>query len=125
MKFTVHENSLSIGAKKVSFPSTIKQIELFNDIVIVITDYTESPCNENVWGVNDQGEVVWQVEKVDKIEYEGIEYIGITEPYSGIHKVDDKTARIFNLEGGYFEINPTTGAFIKNIIQFRKGKRPW
>lgn len=46
-------------------------------------------------------------------------------PYTGVYKVDERTARLFNWEIGYFEVDPLTGKFIENIIEFRKGKRSW
>lgn len=116
---------MTVGTRKVEFPFKISHTELFDDVIIVVTDYYESNFNENVWGVNGVGEKIWQIPRVDKVEYEGKEYLGISDPYTGIHKIDEQTARLFNWEGGYFEINPKSGEFTKNIIEFRKGKRPW
>ena len=125
MDFSTENNILTIGTITVEFPFKISHTEKFGEIVIVITDYNESNTNENVWGINEQGMKVWQISKIEKVEYEGKEYTGISDPYTGIHKVDEQTARLFNWEGGYFEINPITGGFTKNIIEFRKGKRLW
>ena len=107
------------------FPSNISTAELFGQVILIITDYSESDINENVWGVNEEGKVLWQIPTVDEVEYEGKKYVGITHPYTGVHKIDERTARLFNWEGGYYEIDPATGKFTKNIIEFRKGKRPW
>lgn len=125
MDFSTHNNILTVGTRKVEFPFKISHTELFDEIIIVVTDYSESNINENVWGVNGVGEKVWQIPRVDKIEFEGKEFLGISDPYTGIHKVNEQTARLFNWEGGYFEINPLSGKFTKNIIEFRRGKRPW
>jgi len=125
MDFSTHNNILTVGTRNVEFPFKISHTELFDDVIIVVTDYYESNFNENVWGVNGVGEKIWQIPRVDKVEYEGKEYLGISDPYTGIHKIDEQTARLFNWEGGYFEINPKSGEFTKNIIEFRKGKRPW
>lgn len=116
---------LRLGQLEVEFPFEISITERFGQIILVITDYYSSDINENVWGVNEKGEIIWQIPKVDEVEFEGKKYKGITDPYKGVSKIDEKTARLFNLEGGYFEINPSTGKFTKNIIEFRKEKRPW
>ncbi len=125
MDFTVEDNKLRIGQLEVEFPFEISHIERFEQIIWVITDYYKSDINENVWGVNEKGEIIWQIPKVDEVEFEGKKYTGITDPYTGVCKIDETTARLFNWEGGYLEINPSTGKFTKNIIEFRKGKRPW
>ena len=125
MKYSTDNNILKLGEHKIEFPFEISHVERFGEVLIVITDYHKSDFNENVWGVNQKGKILWQIQKVDQTEFEGKQYVGITEPYTGIHKVDEQTARLFNWEGGYFEIEPLTGQFTKNIIEFRKGKRPW
>jgi hypothetical protein len=125
MNFSSDNNILTIGRKRVEFPFKISHAEKFGEVIIVITDYYESNINENVWGVNKQGAKIWQIPKIKTIEYEGIEYSGISDPYTGIHKIDEQTARLFNWEGGYFEIDSLTGEFTKNIIEFRKGRRAW
>ena len=116
---------LTIGTKVVEFPRNILQVEKFGEVLIVVTDSYQSSINENVWGVNEQGLKIWQIPKVDNVNFEGKEYLSIDRPYNGIYKVAEGVARLFNWEGGYFEINPITGEFTKNIVEFRKGKRPW
>ncbi|MFY0481974.1 hypothetical protein ACI6PS_05155 [Flavobacterium sp. PLA-1-15] len=125
MNFSVNKNVLRLGAKKIEFPFKISHTEKFGEVILVITDYHESNINENVWGVNRNGEIIWQIPKVDQVEFEGKQYLGINDPYTEVYKVDEKTARLFNWEGGYFEIDPLTGKFTKNILEFRNKKRPW
>lgn len=125
MNFSIENNILRLGQHEVEFPFEISHTEIFGKVILVITDYYKSDINENVWGVNEHGKIIWQIPKVNEVEFEGKKYLGITDPYTGVHKVDEQTARLFNWEGGYFEIDPSTGKFTKNIIEFRKGKRPW
>ena len=126
MKYSTKNNILRLGDHNIEFPFKISHIERFREVLIVITDYHNSEFNENVWGFNLLEKIIlWQIPKVDKVEFEGKQYIGISKPYTGIQKVDEQTARLFNWEGGYYDIDPSTGKFIKNIIEFRKGKRPW
>src|SRR6056297_134825 len=101
MNFSIDNNILTIGENAIDFPSKILHAEQFGEVVLVITDYGASDVNENVWGINGQGEIIWQILKVSEMDYKGIEYTGITDPYTGLHKVDEQTARLFNWEGGY------------------------
>lgn len=125
MKYSTDKNILKLGQHKIEFPFEISHVERFGEVLIVLTDYHKSDFNENVWGVNQKGQFLWQIPKVDQAEFEVKQYGGITQPYTGIHKIDEQTARLFNWEGGYFDIDPLTGQFTKSIIEFRKGKRPW
>src|SRR5690554_5452341 len=88
MNFSVESNVLKLGKREIKFPFKISHIETFGEVILVITDYYKSNINENVWGVNRQGEIIWQVPKVDEVEFEGKRYTGITNPYTGVHKVD-------------------------------------
>ena len=125
MNISIDNNILTIGENSIEFASKISHAEKFGEVVLVITDYGASDLNENVWGVNGEGKIIWQIQKVEEVEFEGIKYLGVTHPYTAVYKVDERTARLVNWEGGYFEVNPVTGKFTKNIIEFRKGKRPW
>jgi len=91
MNYSTDKNILTIGTENTKFPFKISHTENFGEIIIVITDYYESNINENVWGVNKQGVKIWQIPKVDKVKYEGNEYLGISDPYTGIHKIDELT----------------------------------
>lgn len=125
MNFSVENNILRIGQREVVFPTRISHSEIIGEVILVITDYYKSDINENVWGVNGQGVIIWQIPKVNQVEFEGKIYSGINDPYTGIYKVDEQTARLGNWRGGDYEIDALTGRFTKNIIEFRKGKRPW
>ena len=80
MNSSTDKNILTIGTESIKFPFKISHTENFGEIIIVITDYYESNINENVWGVNKQGVKIWQIPKVDKVKYEGKEYLGISDP---------------------------------------------
>lgn len=71
MKISIDKNILTIGKKVIEFPWKISHTELFEEVILVITDYYESNINENVWGVNGQGEIIWQVSKIIEVEYNG------------------------------------------------------
>ena len=125
MNFSIENNVLRIGQREILFPYQISHTEIFGEVILVITDYYKSDINENVWGVNGQGEIIWQIPKVDQVEFEGKIYPGINDPYTGVHKIDEQTARLGNWRGGDYEIDTSTGKFTKNIMEFRKGRRPW
>ena len=125
MNFSVENNILRVGQREIEFPCKISHTEIFGEVIVVITDYYKSDINENVWGINGQGEIIWQIPKVDQVDFQGKIYPGINDPYTGLFKIDGHTARLGNWRGGDYEIDTSTGKFTKNIMEFRKGKRPW
>ena len=125
MNIQVDLNNITVNNKTLSFKAEIKCYEVFGDILIIITKSTDSELNENVWGVNSKAEVIWQIEKLDKVEYNNEIYSGISSPYIEVVKIDEITARLFNWDGCYYEVNPTTGSFLKNILEYRLDRRPW
>lgn len=125
MNISIRQNILTIGTEKVEFPYKISHVEKFDKTFIILTDHYESTINENVWGVDENGRKIWQIQKVDHTYFKGKQYLGIASPYTGIHKVNEGIARLFYWDGGYIEVNPATGKLTKNIIESRQGKRPW
>lgn len=92
---------------------------------VVLTEQLTSWTNENVWGLYANGQILWQVLQVSEVEFEEKTYVGIDQPCTGIQRVDGRTVRLFNRDGGAFDLDVRTGQFTKYIIAFRKGKRPW
>ena len=114
-----------INGQQLEFPNPIKEAIAIGAVLVVLTYRSPDKTNENVWGVNAQGRILWQVPQVNEVEFEVQAYAGIEQPYTGIHRVDDHTVRLFNWDGGAYDLDVRTGRFTKNIIAFRKGKRPW
>ena len=125
MKFNFQNRTLIIGTNKIEFENSIKEVIEFANILVVRTDYLNSNINENVYGINFDCKIEWQVPKMEKITFENKEYIGITEPYANLKKINDDKIRLVNCDSTYFDINPRNGELLTNPISSRSGKRPW
>ena len=86
MTYKFQNKELKIGKKLLEFDNEIKEVIDFDGFLVVRTDYYESTTNENVYGINTNGKIEWQIEKLTKLTHNGIEYNGISEPYTSIIK---------------------------------------
>ena len=125
MKYKFENKELKIGEKSLEFDDEIKEVIDFNGFLVVRTDYYESTTNENVYGINTDGKIEWQIEKLTKLTHNGIEFNGISEPYTSIIKLTDKTLKLMNWDSTYFEVYAHTGELKTNPMESRIGKRPW
>lgn len=101
-------NSLIINnggkKKRINFLSKIKQIELFDKVVVVRIDpKLDKFLNENIFGVSYDGEILWQIEK--------LKYAYKDSPFTGMGREGDFIA-LCNWDGTDLIVNPETGAII-------------
>ncbi|NEV95072.1 hypothetical protein G3567_13085 [Psychroflexus sp. YR1-1] len=125
MTYKFQNKELKIGEKSFEFDNEIKEVIEFDGLLVVRTDYYESTANENVYGINANGKIEWQIEKLTKLTHNGIEYNGISEPYTSIIKLSDKTLKLMNWDSTSFEVYARTGELKTNPMESRLGKRPW
>lgn len=125
MTYKFQNKELKIGEKSLEFDNEIKEVIEFDGFLVVRTDYYESTTNENVYGINADGKIEWQIEKLTKLTHNGIEYNGISEPYTSIIKLCDKTLKLMNWDSTNFEVYARTGELKTNPMESRIGKRPW
>lgn len=125
MTYKFENKELNINGNSIEFDDQIKEVIEFDRFLVVRTDYFESTTNENVYGINAKGKIEWQIEKLTKLTHNGKEFDGITDPYTGIKKLTDKTLRLVNWDSTYFEIYAHTGKLKTDPMESRIGKRPW
>lgn len=125
MTFKFTENKLIVNCKTVVFDDKIQEVVDFGDCLVIRTDYYKAKTNENVYGVNELGERTWQIKKMDKLSHEGKQFTGITEPYTGLTKIDEQRIKLFNWDSTNFEVDPRTGQLVTNPMDSRIGRRPW
>ena len=125
MTYKFKNKELKIGKKLLEFDNEIKEVIDFDGFLVVRTDYYESTTNENVYGINTNGKIEWQIEKLTKLTHNGIEYNGISEPYTSIIKLTNKTLKLMNWDSTSFEVYAHTGELKTNPMESRIGKRPW
>lgn len=125
MTYENQNNVLKINNRELEFENEIKEVLEFDGFLVVRTDYYNSNTNENVYGVNADGKIKWQIEKLTKLTHKGIEYDGISDPYTAIKKLTNEKAQLVNWDSTHFEIDVYSGKLITNPMKSRIGKRPW
>ncbi|WP_375055094.1 hypothetical protein [Zobellella sp. DQSA1] len=88
----------------VSFQWPIAQVVSFSDILVVRIEPDPGSCfNENVFGVNKDGSIVWTIEK--------IKHVYDDSPYTSIVAKDDNI-KLFNWDGDELLVEPKSGRII-------------
>jgi hypothetical protein len=125
MKYDYTGNKLIVDNNTTEFTEQISEIIDFGDFIVVRTDCSNSTTNENVFGINNKDQQIWQINQMETLIHRGKQYGGIIEPYSGLTKVDDNTVRLHNWDGTRFDIDSKTGELLTHPMDSRIGKRPW
>ena len=81
----------------------------FNDFVVVLADPIEKlkPNNENVFGYNINGELLWQIEDLNLFHE--------SHYYTSIY-IQDQEFYLYNKCGVEVKINPTTGTVLSTEL---------
>jgi hypothetical protein len=113
-----NKNSLLLNdnvIKEFEFP--IKSIVEFKNLVVVLLDQDYyKRDNENVFCVNKEGVIIWQVPKYE-YSYDDSPFVNITK--------DSQNIKLWNWDSSFVIIEPDTGKVITTAIESRKGRRPW
>ena len=125
MTYEYQYKVLKINNRKLEFENEIKEVLEFDGFFVVRTNCHITNTNENVYGVDAGGIIKWQVEKLTKLTYKGIEYQGISDPYTAIKKLTNNMILLVNWDSTHFEIDAYSGKVITNPMKSRIGKRPW
>ena len=118
---------LHLGQRQVTFPTSILEFRTFETRVVVVLSWTPNSPPENVFAVDFDGRIVWQVPELKAIEFQGRSYVGVTEPYVGLGDGGSGVVRLFNWDGGTFvDLEVETGRLRNNPIESRQQRgRPW
>jgi len=113
MEYSIKEKDLFFEGKIIqSFITKITHLLVFSDLAIVILDYySYNQDNENVFGVNNEGEIIWQIE--------GYPHVYEHSPFVDISQNADKLVTAFNWDGSRIIINPMTGRIVEGPIEGR------
>ena len=94
--------NIQISGKTLSFKFDIAEyIELNNIIVVRLKVPTDIIFNENIFGVNTDGKIVWQI--VSR------EFMHKNSPYTNMKKVNNSRVNLSNWDGTQVLINPNNG----------------
>lgn len=107
MSYSVKKKTIELSSgKTVKFDYPIQEAVEVGDIIVVCLDVpTNRKFNENVYALDDQGGLLWQVKPV-KHAYE-------RSPYVGVSKAGE-LARLFNWDGMVYDLNPQTGDIVSS-----------
>lgn len=108
MKVEVKSGILSINEKKVFFKCEVEQFIQFDNFIVVRIETPVSIIfNENVFGLSEEGEIMWQIEHK--------EFIHNNSPYTNIKLLDNGQVRLSNWDGTHLEIEPLTGEILREF----------
>lgn len=107
--FTIQDNHIKfIKDNKevtISFKFPIDKVIPFEECLVVsIEPSVDQIFNENVFGISNKGEIIWQIEEIPHI-YD-------KSPYTGMGRVGD-TVKLCNWDGTDLIVEPYTGKIIK------------
>ncbi len=106
MKYTISGQTLNLTnaseeSFSVSFAWPISKVVTFKSVLVVLLNYSSKVIfNENVFGVNGDGTIIWQISANPSI-YENSPYINIG---SEVGK-----AMLYNWSGFSLTVKPSTG----------------
>lgn len=101
----------------VEFSSPIHKVIDFDNYVVVLLDrdFYEGD-NENVFCVEESGEVLWQVPKFE-YSYDRSRFVDISK--------ESQYVKLWNWDSSWIIIEPSSGNIITTPSESRKGRRPW
>jgi hypothetical protein len=105
-RHTIRGNTIVFDTgKRVSFPFPVAEALDYPSVTIVRLDVPPGAAfNENVFGVDDQGAVLWRVPKRA--------YVYADSPYTGMQRQGDN-AILFNWDGLQLTIEAATGRIVR------------
>ena len=96
--------------KRIKFPHPIAEVLEFQNIAIVmLAPKLKSAFNENVYGVDYKGNILWQIQQR--------KYVYEDSPYTGIIR-EGENVRLFNWDGAELIVDPSTGRILNE--EYRK-----
>ena len=125
MKIEFQNNTLKINNRELELIDEIKDVIEFDDFLVIRTDTDKSSTNENVYGINKNGEIKWQIEKISHLSYNDAEFKGIIDPYTTINKISENKVQLINWDNTHFQIDANSGKILTNPMKSRIGKRTW
>ena len=103
----IEKNTIIIDARRVEFNRPISKILEFDNFIVVLLRITGQEADEhykNVYAVNHDGSIRWEIENVP-------ERGGKYRPYSNIHKDDDELWAN-NVAGMKYRVDTSDGSLL-------------
>lgn len=104
MEVDVKEASLFLGDREVKFDFPVGEYAEYQKTVVVVLDVSgKLKADRNVYGINLEGEIVWQLDEGTSID---------GHSYVGLFKDNEGTIRLVNFDGTQLVVNPNSGEII-------------
>ena len=109
MKYTYDKNILTIDDTKISFPYEIDSFLEWKDGLVVLLYTNTKKCRDNIFFVNENGTIRWQIEPFAYVEKPG---------YTGYTSIFERNGELHaNMFDGYdCVIDPINGKIISRIF---------
>ena len=105
MNYSLLNGSLFVNNTHVEFKYLVVNVLSINQTIIVLLDSQEIEIyNENIFGVNENGQIIWQVQ-----ERPNLNSGGYNQPFMNIWITDDGKLMCGDLIGVDFWIDPSNG----------------
>jgi hypothetical protein len=102
---STNDRQIVIGDKPVEFPHPVAEMLEFPETVVVRLEVPpKSGLNENVFGINYNGKLVWQIPQQEHIREDS--------PYTGINREKDNKVGCYNWDATLYIVNSTTGEIV-------------
>lgn len=102
---SITDGQLIIGDKQIEFPYPIAEMLEFSEIIVVRFEVPpKSGLNENVFGVNYDGEVVWQIPQQIHVREDS--------PYTSINRENYNEVGCYNWDATLYIVNSMTGKVV-------------
>lgn len=103
------EKTLALASgRRVTFKYPIlEEVEIGGVIIVCLEVPPNQKFNENVYGVDQEGTLLWQIKPVKHL-YENSCYTGIANA--------EGRARLFNWDGMVYDVDPKTGEVVSSYF---------
>jgi hypothetical protein len=95
------------GNLLVTFDYEIKEFIAFENVIVICLNYYYAPFNENVFGINYIGEVLWQISKYTSVEDRKSSFVGL-------NRENENSCWAVNWDGTSLLLDITTGKVLND-----------
>jgi hypothetical protein len=90
-----------------SFDFEIKEFVEFENVILVCLNYFDVPFNENIFALDYNGRIIWQISKYTPIE-------GTKSSFVGLNKESENSCWAVNWDGTSLLLDVNTGNILKD-----------
>ncbi len=109
MSFKIFHKNLVVNCQMIAFPDQVMEVLEYDDFYVVMTDYHQSSTNENVYGIDPNGFILWQISPFkSSIRNKEIEDL-FFNPYTSIEKLNSQHVKLIDFNNRSIIIEAYSG----------------